>query len=145
MTTRSDYTQARLILEAVAVLHARGYGRLKLLCYIKEGLGAWRHGLFAADTFPRNIRELPHRVRCGFSIPGWPLATGQTAEEVANAIIAGAPTLLKDALGTDAAYVSWYKGMLAQYPKGILQMESSDEASIAGVQIPHPLDSVPGQ
>jgi len=69
MTMQSDYTQARLIMEAVAVLHARGYGRLKLLCYIKEGLMVWRHGLFVADTFPRHMRELINRTGVG-SLPG---------------------------------------------------------------------------
>lgn len=124
-------------MEAVAVLHARGYGRLKLFCYIKEGLGAWRHGLFVANSFPHHVDG----ISVG-SIPGWPLATGQTAEEVADAIIAKRPELLQSALGTDAAYVSWYKSMLARYPKGILQMESSDEAIIAGVRIPDPLGSL---
>lgn len=140
----SPEKQARLIMEAVAVLHARGYGRLKLLCYIKEGLGAWRHGLFVADTFPRHMRELSNKIGVG-SLPGWPLATGQAAEEVADALIAKYPELMQSALGTDDAYVSWYKSMLAQYPKGILQMESSDEASIAGVQIFYPLDPVHGR
>ena len=49
-------------MEAVAVLHARGYGLLKLYCYVKEGLGQWRHWLFASDAFPHGLDPEPAAV-----------------------------------------------------------------------------------
>jgi hypothetical protein len=50
------------------------------------------------------------------------------------------PKLLQTALGADAAYVNWYKDMLVRYPEGILQMESSDRATIASIEINNPLN-----
>lgn len=126
--------QARLIMEAVSVLHERGFGRLKLFCYFKEGLGAWRHMLFVSDTFPDHIRDLPElTVHC--SLPGWPVSWGNTPEEIADGIIAKYPQLMEAALGSDDPYVTWYRSVLAENPKGILQMESSKVAVINGVSL----------
>jgi len=50
------------------------------------------------------------------------------------------PKLLQTALGADAAYVNWYKDMLVRYPEGIPQMESSDRATIASIEINNPLN-----
>ncbi|MBK6614945.1 hypothetical protein [Ottowia sp.] len=123
--------QARLVMEAVAVLHARGYGLLKLYCYIKEGLGQWRHWVLASDAFPENI-GLWDGVQVRGSIPGRPAFDGRTAEEVANSILANRPELLEAGRGEDGIYVRWYRNMLVAYPDGILEMESPWEASILG-------------
>lgn len=126
----------RAIMEAVAVLHDRGYGRLKLFCYVKEGLGAWRHQLFAGDRFPPQGAPLPRPV-AGGSLPSWPVARGATAEQVADAVLAAHPGLAAAAVGADDAYVAWYREMLVAHPVGALEMESGTEACISGVEL-HP-------
>lgn len=83
---RKARQDARLLMEALAVLHQRGYGRLKLHCYIKEGLGVWRHCVFASDEFPDNIQAWPG-PRCHGSIPGHAAFDGGTVEEVAESVL----------------------------------------------------------
>lgn len=119
--------QARLVMEAVAVLHDRGYGLLKLYCYIKEGIGEWRHWVFASDAFPRGILFWPGTMVEG-SIPSWRRFGGMTAEEVAVSMLERAPEVLEAAHGEDIAYVNWYREMLLAYPDGILEMESPYKA-----------------
>lgn len=138
----SPKQQARLIMEAVALLHQRGFGRLKLFCYVKEGLGAWRHGLFASDTFPGSIEDLPKPKAIG-SLPGMAIANGDSPEEVADDIVSKHPELANAALGSDHVYVEWYGRMIAEHPHGILEMESSQEAIIAGVRVQQPLNRRP--
>jgi hypothetical protein len=134
----SPKQHARLIMEAVALLHQRGFGRLKLFCYVKEGLGAWRHGLFASDTFPESIRDLPEPNATG-SLPGMAVANGDSPEEVADDIVSKHPELANAALGSDHVYVEWYGRMIAEHPQGVLEMESPREAVIAGVRVEQPL------
>lgn len=126
----SSRQQARLLMEALAVLHQRGYGRLKLFCYIKGGLGAWRHWLFASDEFPNNVVAW-QGPKHGGSLPGWAIFSGTTAQEVADDILSRYPHLAQAARGKDEVYVSWYQQMLADYPDGILEMESPYRASIS--------------
>jgi len=121
--------QARLLMEALAVLHRRGYGRLKLYCYVKEGLGAWRHWVFASDEFPDSIGAWRGPQRSG-SYPGMTTFDGGTAEEVAESILARCRDVVEAAHGHDESYVAWYREMLANYPDGILVMESAHSASI---------------
>jgi len=123
--------QARLLMEALAVLHRRGYGRLKLYCYVKEGLGVWRHSVFASDEFPDSILAWRGRKFSG-SLPGWASFDGETVEEVAESILARHQTVAEAARGHDESYVAWYREMLATYPDGILEMESAHSASICG-------------
>lgn len=127
----SSRQQARLLMEALAVLHQRGYGRLKLFCYVKDGLGAWRHWIFASDEFPNNIVAW-QGPKQGGSLPGWGIFSGATAEEVADDILSRHPHLAEAARGRDDVYVSWYQQMLADHPEGILEMESPCRASIDG-------------
>lgn len=124
--------QARLIMEAVSVLHQRGFGHLKLFCYFKEGLGAWRHMLFASESFPDHIRDLPEPIASG-SLPGWPVSQGKTPEEIADGIIAKHPRLAEAAFGGEDPYAIWYRNVLAMHAEGIIQMESSKVAKINGV------------
>lgn len=123
--------QARLLMEALAVLHQRGYGRLKLYCYVKEGLGAWRHWIFASDEFPNSIGAWDGPKRGG-SLPGMACFEGVTADDVADDILSRYPRLAEAARGQDEVYVSWYMQMLADYPEGILEMESPYRATITG-------------
>jgi hypothetical protein len=122
--------EARLLMEALAVLHQRGYGRLKLYCYIKEGLGVWRNCVFASDEFPDSIQAWPG-PKCHGSIPGHSKFEGGTVEEVAESVLARCGNAVAEAArGHDESYVTWYREMLAAYPDGILQMESAHRAHI---------------
>lgn len=129
---QSAERQARLVMEAVAVLHARGYGLLKLFCYVKEGLGQWRHWIFASNAFPKYyISTWPGKAAHG-SIPSFPKFAGSTAQEVADSMLEQAPQVLEAARGEDNVYVSWYRDMLLAYPDAILEMESPSNARIIG-------------
>jgi hypothetical protein len=123
--------QARLTMEAVALLHQRGCGRLKLYCYIKEGLGAWRHWVFASDEFPDDVVTWAGPKSHG-SLPGQESFHGFTVEEVAESILAQCPDVAEAARGQDESYVVWYREMLAAHPDGVLEMESPLRASILG-------------
>lgn len=116
-------------MEAVGELHRRGYGRLKLYCYIKEGLGRWRHILVAADDFPSDPLRMPpecvlfgpadEAYGCDFTDP---VALADSFE--------GDRDFFSLARGLDEAYVTWYREMLEQTaPWGIVTMESPDKAS----------------
>lgn len=123
--------QARLVMEAVSTLHARGFGLLKLVCYVKEGLGQWRHWIIASGEFPSNIWHWPGQNAFG-SIPVKPLFFGNTPNEVAQSMLELAPEVLNAARGEDEVYVNWYRGMLLTYPGQVLIMESAREAEILG-------------
>ena len=123
-------------MEAVAVLHQRGSGRLKLFCYVKEGLGAWRHCLIASDTFPNRIHDLSESSGL-CSLPGSPIAAGDTPQDIADHILLRYPKLVDAALGSDPAYVDWFAQLLAAHPEGVLEMESPRLASMGRVDI-HP-------
>ena len=140
MSARDD---ARLVMETVAELHRRGYGRVKLFCYIKEGLGAWRHWLFASDSFPSSASELPHPALHG-SIPWlWtPTIEGDSPVDAAKNFIESQPEIISDALGEDTVYVQWYSKMLESNPSGILEMESPNEAKINGREFITPYGNV---
>ena len=130
--------QARLIMEAVALLHQRGYGRLKLYCYFKEGLGAWRHWVFASDEFPDSVEAWVGPKSRG-SLAVQESFQDFTVEEVAESILARWPDVAEAARGQDKNYVVWYRELLAAHPVGILEMESPLRASIFGygeVEVP---------
>lgn len=115
--------QARLLMEAIAVLHQRGYGRLKLYSYVKNGLGAWRHWIFASDEFPDSIMAWSG-PKSGGSLPGMAIFSGVTVDEVVESILSRHRLIFQAARGQDAEYEAWYKRMLDDYPDGILEMES---------------------
>jgi hypothetical protein len=124
-----EIQQARLVMEALAVLHKRGYGHLKLYCYVQDGLGAWPHWVFASDEFPDNIRAWPG-PKCFRNFHGAVEFNGGTAEEVADSVLAQCPNVAEAARGHDEIYVTWYREMLAAYPDGILEMVSAHRARI---------------
>jgi hypothetical protein len=121
----------RLVMETVAELHRRGYGRLKLFCYCKEGQGSWRHWLFASDDFPSSVDDLPTTALHG-SVP-WlskPTVKGQSPADAAVKFIADHPEIVSAAKGADMFYVRWYAAMLETYPTGTLEMQSPNVAWI---------------
>ena len=136
-TPRHDLTsrqRARLLMEAVAALHASGYGRLKLFSYVKDGLGAWRHGLFAADHYP-TAGEGPPRLWGSGSMPGWSVADGDSVAEVVNSLRRGLSKQLELALGADDAYVAWFRDVLDRHPDGVIEMEDASSAKVDGRQV----------
>lgn len=118
-------------MEAVSLLHQRGYGLLKLYCYVKEGLGTWRHWVFASDEFPDNIWAWPG-PKCRGSLSGMDRFEGSTVEDVADSVLAQCPDVARAARGRDENYVTWYRNMLATHPDGILEMESAFRAHVLG-------------
>ena len=135
MTLTAAERQARRFIEAVSALHEAGYGRLRLLCYIKEGLGAWRHRLFAADEF-----EIMGSTSTPLaSLPGWPLVRGESIQEIMDNLQTQYPALLEQARGEIGEYAVWLKQILASYPEGILEMETPYEARLLeGGPLPAP-------
>jgi hypothetical protein len=123
--------QARMILEAIAILHKQGFGRLKIFCYVKAGLGAWRHNLFAADYFPEKLENLPLPIAHG-TLPGWPVSGEGSPEAIALQILNKHPQLCANAKGNDEAYVGWFSTLLKDYPNDILEMEGPNVARIVG-------------
>lgn len=125
---------ARVILDAVSLLHQAGHGRLRVRCYVKEGLGAWRHQLFAADRF-----ELEPGPSTGLaSLPGWPVAEGDTPEAIADNLKLRWPELLEAARGPADAYAHWLRRILDQDPHGVFEMEDSGEARIGRLTLTTP-------
>jgi hypothetical protein len=128
---------AYAILQAVAHLHQCGHGRLRIRCYIKDGLCAWRHQLFVSDRF-----EIGNGSSTAlYSIPGRPIAVGSDFLEIANKIAARYPELVNEAIGPVNTYTSWLQTIVTKYPQCVLEMETPTEAMIDGVKISTPYSS----
>lgn len=124
--------QARLLMDALEVLHARSYGLLKLYSYVKEGIGAWRYWVFASrGEFPDAIQEWPGPKLHG-SFPGPCNLSGTTPAEVADSLLARYPELAQAGRGREDSYTAWYQAQLAAHPGSILIMESSLVAQMLG-------------
>ena len=125
----SGWQEMTLVLETIGELHRRGFGRLKLYCYVKEGLCAWRHNLFAADTFPS---ELPAQPCAWGSCPERPVVSGDSPQRAADELIARRPDLAAAAKGEDPLYTVWFAQLLAHLAqrdfRALLEMESPTEA-----------------
>ncbi len=124
----ANHRVARLLLEAVAHLANHGYGRLRIFCYIKEGLGVWRYMLFASDEFSA---DGPNSSGLR-SIPGWEPERGETVQAVAAHLLQECPKLMQDAAGPPGDYGAWLLKVLEEHPDGVLEMETPKEASIGG-------------
>lgn len=125
----NSYLLARFILDAVSTLHTRGYGRLKIHCYAKDGIGAWRHTLFASDAYPAvgGFGELPPPIAHG-SAPGWAVAHGNSSTEVADQIERRYPELMRAARGPESEFVRWYQDLLSAHPGKAFEIEHPDMA-----------------
>lgn len=124
--------QARLLMDALEVLHGRGYGLLKLYSYVKQGIGAWRYWVFASSgEFPDAIQDWPGPKLHG-SFPGTAELDGMTPDEVVESLLARFPALADDGRGREESYVTWYRHQLAAHPGAVLVMESSRAAQMLG-------------
>jgi hypothetical protein len=99
---------AHAILQAVAHLHQCGYGRLRIKCYVKEGISAWRHQLFVSDSYDTN--EGPSTAM--YTIPGRPIEVGSNFQEIAEKIVARHPELIKEAIGPSNTYTVWLQNLI---------------------------------
>lgn len=137
----SPFQRARIILDSIALLQIEGYGRLKIYCYIKEGLGAWRHNIFAGDKFPTHLPDLPKPVAHG-SLPDWPVVGGNDAESVARNLLRKFPDLFVNAKGMDDIYTNWFQSTLRAHPGSVIVMERQDIARLlpGHVRVPTPYE-----
>lgn len=128
----SEQGQARLLMEMVAELHQRGYGKLKLSCYVKEGIGAWRNTLFAADRWQgRHYDD---------EVFGWEITNATDPQQAADEFMKSESEFLQAAQGHDPVYEAWYAKMLAfSAPDGILEMERPAGALIYGRNSSYPV------
>ena len=128
-------------MESIAILHQQGYGLLKFGAYVKEGIGGWRHYIFAADLYPNSMNQVVHRSHLR-SLPGNPIATGNTPTEIAEDIARQYQNVLCHCFGRDEAYQEWYQNILKSYPGRILTMEDRNNAYMDGVKILSPYSRV---
>lgn len=122
------------ILAAVSRLYHAGYGRLRIRCYVKEGLGAWRHCLFASDEF--NTAD-----RCAtdlYSLPGYPIADGRGSRAIAAELVTHYPRILEAAKGPPGEYATWLKQLLLLHPGCVFQMETPEYATVNGRRVDGP-------
>ena len=129
-----EYQQ--LVLDMIVTLHKKGYGLLKLLCYTKEGLGAWRHMVFAADTFPdgRIRANIPEpKVFCSFR--DMPLARHIDPETSGILFLASNSELGQRAIGNDSRYTSWFSSIAMIQANGVFEMERPHLATLGGIRI----------
>lgn len=127
--TLTPYKQARVLIEAVAVLHERGYERLHLVSYVKEGLGAWRHMLFAADSYLPQSGPLPEPIARG-SLPGLAIARGETPEEMADDLERRYPELIAASRGSLPKHVRWYRELLQAHPGRAFELENMPHVNV---------------
>lgn len=137
MATNTE--NARFIVESVEILHRQGYGKLKLTSYVKDGIMAWRHWLFASDSFP-TCWETYQKRRLGGSSISSPVAFGESATEVAEILLMKNPEFFETAKGSDPIYENWYREMLIANPVGVLEMEFPHTAKMNGKEIKTPYD-----
>lgn len=136
----NDIEEDTLVMQAIVELHKQGYGKLKLFCYVKDGIGAWRHWLFASDSFPESLAEIP-KPNLHDSIPySWlPALEGDTPAEVAEYFIHEYPDIASTAVGSDPVYVPWFASIVNQCGNEPFEMESRFKAHIGGrlIQTPY--------
>jgi hypothetical protein len=128
---RSDeHRHARAILEAVRVLHQRGFGLLKIHCYVKEGLGAWRHRFFSAPTFSHTTSDQQPPSTELFSLPDWPISEAPDPVSIADDVAARLSAFLQRCEGVDTDYVAWYAELLDRHPGCGLEIEGRDQVRV---------------
>ncbi len=125
---------AYAILAAASRLHDAGYSRLRIRCYVKEGLGAWRHCLFASDEF----NESEGCATDLYSLPGDPIADGRNSRAIAAELVARYPRLMAAAKGPPGDYAAWLRHILLQHPGCVLEMEEPEHAMINGRRVEAP-------
>lgn len=122
------------IVAAVSRLHGAGYGRLRILCYVKDGISAWRHRLFVSDGFTFDGAPGTHL----YSLPDWAIATGKNSRVVAAKLLEAFPELMQAAQGPSNSYAIWLRSLLVQYPGAVFEMEEPEHALVNGWRVKSP-------
>ncbi len=122
------------IVAAVSRLHQAGYGRLRILCYVKEGIGAWRHRLFASEGFePGGAYGMSL-----YSVPDHPMAEGDGSRAIAADLVARYPQLMAAAKGPPGDYAAWLRQILLRHPGCVFEMEEPGHATVNGQRVEVP-------
>lgn len=121
----------RFVMNTVAELHRLGYGKLKLYAYLSS-LGAWRHVIFASDSLPNSIDDIPEpKLVNSYPWHSEPTVIGQSIQAAARHFIKAHPELVASARGKDDAYLAWYKwALLLSEDNDALVMQSPDRAAV---------------
>jgi len=122
------------IVAAVSRLHGAGYGRLRILCYVKDGISAWRHRLFASDGF--NPDDAPGTFL--YSLPGRGIATGKNSRAIAAKLLKEFTELMQEAQGPSDSYAVWLRSLLVQHPGAVFEMEEPEHALVNGWRVKSP-------
>lgn len=133
----NPHKHAYAIVTAVSRLHQAGYGRLRILCYVKEGLGVWRHRLFASDGFDRESESMTRL----YSLPGRPIADGRDSRAIAAELVVQYPGLMAEAKGPPGDYAFWLRRLLLRHPGCVFEMEAPEHALVNGRQMDAPFFS----
>lgn len=95
-----------LILEAVAVLHARGHQRVRILPGMSASGMHWR----VAVTTTREPEDgFRYTTGSRFEVGETTVGAGTTADELADHVLEFLPD---EGLGEDAGYARWYAGLI---------------------------------
>ena len=136
---RQPEVHARHVLEAMSHLHLQGFGRLRLLCYIKEGLPAWRHLLFISDRFSRG--DFATQL---YSVPTNLISLKPDPESIAEEIKEVHHEIIEAARGPFDDYCSWIRQVLEKYPDEVFEMENEAEARIGSKSLRTPYSETLG-
>ncbi len=118
----------RLVLEAVHVLHRRGWQRIRICPGLSASGGYYRiHVSTWANTSLRDgimlideRNSLRHTSGYG-SVPfGWPQMADATPDALADFILLRGPDLARNGLGRDWPYAGWFGEMLGFAGRGVL-------------------------
>lgn len=101
----------RRILEGVAVVHERGYHRVRILPGMSPSGAAWRVEMAIGDIRPDAPAGVGYSSADGSAFMGAEVTPTTPAADVAEIILAALPLAVPSA--DDPAYVSWYAGLLA--------------------------------
>jgi hypothetical protein len=150
-----SHLSGRRLLEAITLLHGRGYERLRIVPHLVRAGLFWRCTLTTRDRISSRHGALPGRVSGSPSYDeyhyssaslddyfdtGTPIAS---AEALADAIETRFVALCAAARGEDPAYKAWFTLMLdASAPLG-LPWAFDDFASVAGPDDPLPIAGGP--
>ena len=117
----------RFVMEMIKELHNLGYEKIRLYCYIKEGLGEWRHFIFAHDYLPSTEYNYPEpNVDADYALSG-----SKTPRDAALKFISINPEISLAGKGKDPFYRAWYSALLERCgPGSVMEMESAKGAII---------------
>jgi hypothetical protein len=121
---------ARIVLEAIAVLHTKGFELLRIQPGMIPSGAHWRVKIGPASWFETHrpmlrdeFRRLApvHSTFYGRKFFGWEDAARDDAGQLANRVQERFATIINESAGHDQGYVRWYRDMLdSTKPMGLL-------------------------